>query len=34
MDVLLIKPDFRDIAVLPPLGLGYLRRCFQRGAYL
>lgn len=24
MDVMLIKPDFRDIAVLPPLGLGYL----------
>jgi len=23
-DVLLIKPDFLDIAVLPPLGLGYL----------
>lgn len=24
LDVLLIKPDFLDIAVLPPLGLGYL----------
>lgn len=24
IDVLLIKPDFKDIAVMPPLGLGYL----------
>lgn len=24
LDVLLIKPDFNDIAVMPPLGLGYL----------
>lgn len=23
-EVLLIKPDFGDIAVMPPLGLGYL----------
>jgi anaerobic magnesium-protoporphyrin IX monomethyl ester cyclase len=23
-DVVLIKPDFHDIAVMPPLGLGYL----------
>lgn len=24
LDVLLIKPDFEDIAIMPPLGLGYL----------
>lgn len=24
IDVLLIKPDFNDIAIMPPLGLGYL----------
>lgn len=29
-DVLLIKPDFNDIAIMPPIGLGYLSSILHR----